>query len=249
MVATQRSICQIYQAHADYSSSYCFLPPARMPPLEPQNCFAVFHQRRKEPTSSCRCVGPTLTASVQHAHNTPLRITHTNYLTLCFHEPGQLSPGQRPGKRGRSLTPLLPLELGSGAQVISQIHKENTIRCMSALKVNCGPGLSADISFLATYDQGWAGTDATDRPSASAPERKTVPMMMGQILPRVPNECLQTKRVGSLRWLLLTTHGLCCVTANSSETKDTSRMWNTRLKYYHFSVQGIVSPALSFPII
>ena len=142
------------------------------------------------------------------------------------------------------MTPLLPLELGSGAWFLERgcdprIRKENIIMCVIALKVNCGPGLSADISFQATYDLGWAGTDATDRPSASAPERKTAPMMMGQILPRVPNECLQTKRVGSLRWLLLSTHGLCCITANSSETKDTSRMWNSRLKYYHYSVQCI----------
>ena len=131
--------------------------------------------------------------------------------------------------------------------------------CMSALKVNRGPGLSADISLLATYDQGWAGTDATDRPSASAPEWKAAPMMMGQILPRFPNECLQTKRVGSLpRWLLLLSHGLYCFLArcDSSETKDTSYherllkyTWNSRLKYYHSSVQGIVSSALLFSII
>ena len=81
-------------------------------------------------------------------------------------------------------------------------------------EVNRGPGLSADIIPLATRlppVQEWAGTDATDRPSVSAPERKTAPPMMGQILPRFPNECLRIKRVGSLpRRLLPSSHGQCC---------------------------------------
>ena len=149
---------------------------------------------------------------MQHAHNIPLRTTYNNYL--------QLSNGLTTrAKRGGSSTPPTPLELGSGAQVLSQIHKENITMCMSTLKVKRGPGLSADMiteedpvtRIPPGVSQGWAGTDATDRPSASAPERKTVLMMMGQILPRFPNECPQTKRVGSLpRWLLLLSHGLYC---------------------------------------
>ena len=65
-----------------------------------------------------------VTAGVQHAHKTPLRITYNYCLPLCSHELGQLSNGRRPTERGRSSVPLLPLELGSGAQVVLQIHKE-----------------------------------------------------------------------------------------------------------------------------
>ena len=162
---------------------FCLLPGCHL--WRHRTVFAVFHHRRKEPHSYCRCFGPTLTASVQHAHNTPLRITYNNYL--------QLSNGLTTrAKRGRSSTPPTPLELGSGAQVISQIHKENITMCISALKVNRGPGLSADII------PPWAGTDAADRPSASAPDRKTVLRMMRQILPRFPSKCPQVKKVGAL---------------------------------------------------
>ena len=106
--------------------------------------------------------GPTLTASVPHAHNTAANYSYD--LTLCSHEPGELSVGPLPTERGRSPTPLLPLELGSGAQVISQIHKENIIMRVSA------PKSTVDQVFQQTVSLQWAGTDAADRPSASAPE-------------------------------------------------------------------------------
>ena len=174
MVAIQLLLCEIYQPMPTihHLTVFCL-------PLLWSHCtvFAVFHQMRKEPTPYRRCFGPTLTEGVQHAHNTPLRITYNRYMNHGSHELWILSSLRLLGQRGRSPTPPEPLELGSGAQDSILIRKGNNTTCVSTLNVNCGPG------FPECIIPPWVGTDAAGKSSISVPEGKVVLPMMRRTFP------------------------------------------------------------------
>ena len=132
----------------------------------------VFPACRREgtPKSVRRHVGPMGRDGSLCTHTLstlPLRTIHVYQLSA-----GPLLPRER----GWSPTPLRPLELGSGAQVTSQIHKENIIAYTSTPKYR--------------------------RPCASAPVGRTTPPMMGSVLLSrgdcLPKECLRIRKVGLL---------------------------------------------------
>ena len=75
--------------------------------------------------------GPTLTASVQHAHQLPL---HNTLL--------RLSDYTSSFRRGWSVTPFTPSELGSGSWLFKIRGQSYHVR--ERTEVNRGPGLSVD---------------------------------------------------------------------------------------------------------
>ena len=135
---------------------FCLLPGC--PLWRQSTVFAVFQQER-QPKSVRRHFGSKGRDGELRTHTLPtlpLRITYEHQLSA-----GPLLPRER----GWSTTPPWPLELGSGAQVTSQIHKETTIAYASTPKYR-EPGLS-----VRQYPFYGRGRTRTDRPSASAPER------------------------------------------------------------------------------
>ena len=134
--------------------------------------FAVFHQKGREVKPLRGHLGSSQTMAA-HTQPIPLRNTLSNHVLELFL-----------GQQSRGGTPPEPLfELGSGAQVTIQIHREN-------IMFVCAPKVDSE-------------------PSSLLPEGKSVPTMMGQACPRLLNRCPRTMRTTSLPLrFLLSTHVL-----------------------------------------